>query len=574
MKNSISQLLVLISMILLTASCQKGPFVTLNTPRSFTFTRDGGTQSITFTSNRDWNVSSSESWIQVSPSSGSATDGEITVMIICSANTTYDPRSAVVTIKVEELSEAISISQETGLGLIVSPKTFDLTNAEQTIEIEVNKNVQYSVAIDNESSTWIKQGGTKALSTDMVTFTIAANSSYDNREGKIVFKQMDGNLSETVVVRQSQANGLFISTPVYNLSNEAQTLSVEVKANVEFEVTPHADWITYVETKALSTSSVFFIVSENASVFSREGKVEITQKNGALKQVVTIKQEGQTAVSYIELNTTDITLEVGETITFAATVKPDNAYDKSIMWASSDESVVTVDINGKVTAISKGISTITATANDGSGVYASCIVTVYRFDIPDAVDLNLPSGVKWASFNIGASEPEEYGLYYAWGETETKREYNWSTYKWCSGSEESLTKYNYQKRYGIVDNKSVLEAEDDVACVKLGGNWRMPTHDEWTELLENCTWVWTTQNGISGRLVTSKNNNKSIFLPAAGSRSDTGLIGAGSYGNYWSSSRRSDVPSCAWSVFFNTSDLLNCNYYTRRFGLSVRPVTE
>lgn len=574
MKSIISQLIVPISIILMTASCQKAPFVTLNTPRSFTFTRDGGTQSITFTCNRDWSVSSSESWIQVSPPSGSATDGEITVKITCEANTTYDPRSAVVTVKVEELSEAISISQNTGIGLIVSPTSFDLTNAEQTIEIEVQKNVQYSVAIDNESAAWIKQGGTKALTTDKVTFTISANTSYDYREGKIVFKQLDGNLSETIVVHQSQNNGLFITTPEYSLSNEAQTLSVEVKTNVEFEVSSQADWITYVETKALSSSTVFLMVDKNTTIFTRDGKVEITQKNGALKQEVAIKQEGQIAVASVELNTTDLMLEEGVAVTLAATVKPDNAYDKSLMWTSSDESVVTVDVNGRVTTISKGISTITATANDGSGVYASCRITVYRFDVPAAVDLGLPSGVKWASFNIGASEPEEYGLYYAWGETEPKSEYNWSTYKWCNGSEESLTKYNYQKRYGVVDNKSVLEAEDDVAHVKLGGNWRMPTHDEWTELLENCTWDWTTQNGVSGRLVTSKNNNKSIFLPAAGDRSDTGLIGVESYGNYWSSSRRSDVPSCAWSVFFNPTDLINSKSYTRRFGLSVRAVTE
>lgn len=330
MKRFISQLFVLISLVFIAASCQKAPFLTLNTPRSYTFTRDGGTQSITFTCNRDWSVSSSESWISVSPTSGTASDGEVTVKITCAANTTYDPRSATVTIKVEELSEAVSISQDTGLGLIVSPKSLELTNAKQTIEIEVQKNVQYSVAIDNESSAWIKQGGTKALTTDKVSFTIEANTSYDNREGKITFKQLDGNLSETVVVRQSQTNGLFITTPDYILSNEAHTLSVEVKANVEFDVTSQADWITYVETKALKASTITLSIPANEGYDNRTGTVLVKQKNGDLTGTITITQK---QTDYLEVTPTsfdldnkqhEIELKVTQNVAYSVVI-PDDA---------------------------------------------------------------------------------------------------------------------------------------------------------------------------------------------------------------------------------------------------------
>ena len=185
------------------------------------------------------------------------------------------------------------------------------------------------------------------------------------------------------------------------------------------------------------------------------------------------------------------------------------------------------------------------------------------------VDLGL--SVKWATCNVGATKPEEYGSYYAWGETETKTTYDWSTYKWCSGSTETQTKYCTDSSYGTVDNKTTLELEDDAARANWGGAWRMPTDDEWTELLENCTWTWTTKNGVNGYEVKSKTNGNSIFLPAAGSRNDESLGDAGYYGRYWLSSLFTGFPDNAWHVRFS-SDYVNRDYFYRGGGLSVRPV--
>ena len=193
--------------------------------------------------------------------------------------------------------------------------------------------------------------------------------------------------------------------------------------------------------------------------------------------------------------------------------------------------------------------------------------------VPNAVDLGL--SVKWASFNLGASKPEEYGDYYAWGETGPKEDYAWSTYKWCNGSTTTLTKYCTNSVYGyngFTDGKAVLDPEDDAAHVNLGGNWRMPTDAEWAELRENCTWSWTTQNGVNGYLVTGPNGN-SIFLTAAGSRSNTDLSNAGSIGLYWSSSLNTDYPNYARLVYFRSDDVLRSGG-SRCGGLSVRPVTE
>ena len=184
------------------------------------------------------------------------------------------------------------------------------------------------------------------------------------------------------------------------------------------------------------------------------------------------------------------------------------------------------------------------------------------------VDLGL--SVKWATCNVGASEPEDYGDYFAWGETTTKSTYDWSTYKYCNGSSSTLTKYNNSSSYGSVDNKTQLELSDDAAAMNWGDNWRMPTDAEMTELRNNCTWTWTTQNGVNGYKVTGTNGN-SIFLPAAGYRDDSSLYYAGSYGYYRSSSLITGYPYDAYYLYFNSS-YVGWYYYYRYCGQSVRPV--
>ncbi len=182
------------------------------------------------------------------------------------------------------------------------------------------------------------------------------------------------------------------------------------------------------------------------------------------------------------------------------------------------------------------------------------------------VDLGL--SVKWATCNVGATRPEDAGDYFAWGETQPKSKYNWSTYKWCNGSKKKLIKYSdtWEK-----DNVNTLELSDDAAHVNWGGNWRMPTKAEQDELREKCTWTWTIQNGVKGYKVTSKSNGNSIFLPAAGFRGGSSLYAAGSSGIYWSSSLDTVNPSRAYYLVFD-SILLDWYYGGRYPGHSVRPV--
>ena len=185
--------------------------------------------------------------------------------------------------------------------------------------------------------------------------------------------------------------------------------------------------------------------------------------------------------------------------------------------------------------------------------------------------------VKWATCNVGANSPEEYGDYFAWGETDPKSNYTWETYKFRTSGDSwnnvKFSKYNTMSSFGHIDNITELQLGDDVACAKWGGNWRMPTYAEFEELLDNCEKEWTTYNGVKGYKFTSKKNGKSIFLPAAGSRDGTDPYGAGTRGRYWSSSLFTVRPSYAEYLIFNSVNV-NTNYYYRHYGLSVRPVSE
>ena len=207
------------------------------------------------------------------------------------------------------------------------------------------------------------------------------------------------------------------------------------------------------------------------------------------------------------------------------------------------------------------------------------------------VDLGLPSGLKWATFNLGATKPDECGDYYAWGEIAPKTDYSWATYKWMQEGQSDwkhITKYTFEdgKKEGIWyegdnfigDGKKGLKEcgnADDAAYAALGGKFRLPTGDEWAELVSSCTWTWkTTADGYArnGYLVTGP-NNRTIFLPAAGIRFGTSLNLAGSDGGYWSSSLSEYSSDYARDVLFD-SEGVGSSGDRRYYGFSVRPVSE
>ena len=212
---------------------------------------------------------------------------------------------------------------------------------------------------------------------------------------------------------------------------------------------------------------------------------------------------------------------------------------------------------------------VKAYATNSEGTSYSEVVsftTLAESPYNEYVDLGLPSGLKWATCNVGANTPEEYGNYYAWGEVLTKTEYsssNCPTY--------GLTKSELQSQ-GYIDSEGNLTPQYDAARANWSGDWRLPTKAEMQELIDNCTWEWTTQNGVRGCKVTGPNGN-SIFLPAANGRSGSSPSVAGSRGRYWSSTPY-DSSNSAYHLYFDSDNNHYVNNYGRDYGLLVRPVIE
>ncbi|HBE55428.1 MAG TPA: hypothetical protein DDW22_05335 [Prevotellaceae bacterium] len=177
------------------------------------------------------------------------------------------------------------------------------------------------------------------------------------------------------------------------------------------------------------------------------------------------------------------------------------------------------------------------------------------------VDLGL--SVKWATCNVGASKPEEGGNFYAWGETATKDYYGWSSYKFYV-SRSTFSKYSDE------DGKTILSSDDDVATAVLGKAWRMPTYDELKELVNSCTWTWTTLNGVNGYQVKSDVNGNSIFLPAAGDYDEEKIEDVGMLGGYWGKTKPSASSEADYIFFSARTHSVSTDY--RYAGWSVRPV--
>lgn len=271
--------------------------------------------------------------------------------------------------------------------------------------------------------------------------------------------------------------------------------------------------------------------------------------------------------------------DYGYTLSFNVK-KGDIVVKRPVVWSTNDPTVVYVQEDGTIFGLKSGTTIVTATYKD---LKDSCIVKVTGFQ---AVDLGLR--VKWATCNVGADNPWDYGDYYAWGETEPKESYTIMNYKWYAGSvyyDVAMYATRKIKKYctspsesylGQPDNKIKLEADDDIATIMGGNKWRMPTEDEIIELIYNCKWVWTTMNNVKGyKIYGTKSGftDNYIFLPAAGGFCETTKDQIGSICQYWGSSKGNDYPAGGNAIAISGSQTeTTYSDLIRWCGLPIRPV--
>ena len=619
MKKTLSYIILL----LILASCQKTALLTLSGSNSYLFTEQGGVQTVSFSCNRDWHMSSPESWVRVSPSSGQASDGTIVVALTCDANTTYDDRSCTIMLSSEGLTESIFVTQETGHGLLVTPSRIELSQNEQSIEVEVQQNVPYTIEIDPTNKGWITLIDTKALSIDKVAFNISANNSYICREGKIFFRQKDGQMLDTIFIKQNGkdlpqemvdlglpsgllwascnlggenpedygdhyawgelipknefswenylwggpasediskyniADGLVVLEPEDDVATVTYGGKWRIPTAAEFEELMDPT-NCYWEWQSLNNVNGFQITSKTNgnSIFlpvagwGDELGIQYSGHTGSywtsqLCEVYGSPSRKEAALGINILNYSNhinsrpagyyrnmgstirpvygdfiraeaIQLSINNTVELSEhsyylltpTITPTSASIQTVHWESSDNSIATVT-GGEIISIRTGEANISASTTDGAVTTNSNIkVHPVEYVTPGKVDMGFPSGTLWATYNLGATKPEESGVLFAWGELAPKDEYTYDNYRWPWGQ------YGLEK-YNKIDGLTTLQPEDDAAFTILGDCWRIPTKEQVEELNNEdyCTWTESSMNGVPGFTVTSRINGQSLFFP-------------------------------------------------------------
>ena len=527
---------------------------------------------------------SSDNWI-----TGLTVKDDIVLYRVSTTNTPREGRIILEYTQASDVQVTVKQSPSTFIRLEETSRTIGYAATTVIIPYSIDNPIDGSELTVSSTAEWCQNF---VIQSDNLIVSIPDNNSGSSRTARLTFSYA-GAQDVGLYLTQEWSASIISMTPSsaqfeYAAGTGSFTFEIQnPREGVTVSATSLVGWITDV---SVTDNTVSYKVSENNSGSKRTGNIRISYGSYATVNYTVVQKYTAASIVFTPSSvdfdynggTGSFSFEIlnpRESISCTATSQVDWITDVLVgestvsfkitennSWAKRTES-----IEIKYGDLPSNVFNITQNGNPEL--------------IPDGtVDLGL--SVLWASCNLGesglVSSPEEYGAYYAWGETETKDNYSWSTYKFGNSSSGPFSKYNTKSLYGTVDNKTVLETGpngDDVASKKLGGKWRMPTDEEWTALRTNCTWTWTSNynnTGIAGRIVKSNvsgHTDKSIFLPAAGYRNVTGLYNAGSRGYYWSSSLYTVSPYYAWDVYFNSDNVGGYNNY-RYNGLSVRPVSE
>ncbi len=559
---------------------------------NFSATPAGGALAVkvSFKSSLNWTATveaeetKSSPWLSVSPSSGQAGSAEITIS--AQENTGKQPRSGKVLVACGELIKTIKVAQQAGSD---SPGSvtikMDKTEAEMTVG---DKLELIATVLPDQAAAW--NSSNEKVATVAGEHRTAVDGTYINvgtvtalGEGEAIITAKVGEVQATCKITVTSKGG---SATVESLTIEPApvTLAIDEEQILTAVIVP-SDAKATVEWKSDDPTIVAI-----GSISETQAKIQglapgtttvmaIAGGKTATCEVTVEEGSGTVAVESITLDPTSIELHVGQTAQINATVLPENATNKNLIWTSSDIYNVYVVNGGQITAYGICEATITVTSISNPEVTATCQVSVTEETVDEIVDLGL--AVKWRAWNLGASKPEEYGDYYAWGETAPKAEYWTSNYKWADNSTDpaGLTKYNDSETAPAgktPDNLMRMELEDDAAHVILGDDWHIPTEADIEELCANCTWELITINGVKGFKFTSNINGKSIFLPGAGFKvNNSSRLTDHDFGKYWTS----DISESWYAHYFrfetsafNGVLIAGVDGRSRTNGLTIRPV--
>ena len=473
-------------------------------------------------------------------------------------------------------------------GKVVSTSNPYIATITKDIEIHANFITHKVVVIAGEGGT-AKTSNTIVGHNEETTLTAIPNESYQFLNWTINGKEVSKNRTFTTRITANTefvANFVKITTKingegvVKTVSNTNGTITLSATPNDSYQF---LNWTvngkevsknrTFTTRIAANTEFVANFVKVTVKVngegvaklvINTDGTITLTATPNKSYDFVNWSVNGEeisknnpytaTIINDIEFTANFITykIKVIESIGGTAKVNKNNAAsnEEVILTATPQDGYRFVNwtINGEVVSNSNPYTYI---ITEDINAKANFTERAYSNE-HEYIDLGL--SVKWATCNVGATTPEKYGDYFAWGETYLKENFYWDTYSYCNGSEDSQTKYCTDSKYGIVDNKKILELSDDAANVNWGGRWRMPTRNEFRELIDNCTWEWTTQNGTNGLKMTSKKNGNSIFLPAAGCSFATNIWGSISYVNH----HKEGIIGYYWTSTFNVGYKAHC----------------
>ena len=544
---------------------------------SLTLKSTSETVSFTIESNTssNWSVISKPEWLEVKPASGGK--GSTTIVVTPKDNPNTTSRSGSIILGRDGFSgnQTITVKQEgKSFAELVNTMEFPTTSSQQSVTIETD-----GQWIATTSESWIHLSPMSGQGRGTLQISADENAGKEERTGKVTVTV--GQTAQTINIIQV---GRYINISSENQIKDSNptTIQLTVASSLSWTVTSDAAWLTVSPTSGTGNATLTLTVADNPSTKARSATISFATADETI--ALSFTQPGRSLT--ISSTTLSFTSEGGTSQAITVTTDGSYSISSSASWLTYKQSgnTFTVTAAENTGAARTGSIIVALTGlSSGESLQRTISVSQNKYVAPDPLGLcpdaahphqiDMGTGVKFACCNVGASSPVEYGDYFAWGETKTKSNYDWSTYSLCRGSSSTMTKYCNNSSYGTVDYKTKLELTDDAARANWGSPWRMPTIEELTALNDKCTWTWTTISNVAGYKVTSTNGNI-LFFPAAGYRDEASLNDAGSNGVYWSSSLNTSDADYARGLGFRSSRHFTSSGNYRYRGRSVRPVTE